>query len=79
VSELTAQRHKLRLTRFDSADDFRDFFAAVYGPTIAAYRNVADDPDQTAALDKRAHHCAGRRRLTLTRASGDVKECCGPL
>jgi SAM-dependent methyltransferase len=30
---------------------FRDFFKAVYGPTIAAYRGIADDPSRVAELD----------------------------
>ncbi|GMA86122.1 hypothetical protein GCM10025868_13720 [Angustibacter aerolatus] len=38
--------------RFGSGAAFRDFFRARYGPTVAAYRGVADDPDRTAALDR---------------------------
>jgi hypothetical protein len=30
---------------------FRDFFKANYRPTIAAYRNVAEQPDRIEALD----------------------------
>jgi hypothetical protein len=30
---------------------FRDYFKAVYGPTIAAYRNNGGDADRVAALD----------------------------
>ncbi|MCW2604067.1 MAG: Methyltransferase type 11 [Pseudonocardiales bacterium] len=51
VSHLTAERRTLAVDTFASASDFRDFFAAYYGPTIAAYRNVVDDPERTAALD----------------------------
>ena len=32
--------------------EFRDFFKANYGPTIAVYRFIADDPEQVAALDR---------------------------
>jgi SAM-dependent methyltransferase len=42
----------LRVTRFATAEEFRDFFRDVYGPTIAAYRNVGDDPERRAGLDK---------------------------
>lgn len=42
----------LPVTRFATAVEFRDFFRDKYGPTIAAYRNVADDPGQLAALDE---------------------------
>jgi SAM-dependent methyltransferase len=52
TTELTVERRSLSVTRFASAREFRDFFASFYGPTIAAYRNVADDPDRTAELDK---------------------------
>ena len=30
---------------------FRDFFKRTYGPTIAVYRSLADDPERTAELD----------------------------
>ncbi|MDQ1540574.1 MAG: hypothetical protein QOH29_1300 [Actinomycetota bacterium] len=52
VSELHAEPRTLRVDRFKSGKEFRDFFASFYGPTIAAYRNVADDPDRTGALDR---------------------------
>jgi ubiquinone/menaquinone biosynthesis C-methylase UbiE len=51
VSGLRAERRNLAVDRFRSGAEFRDFFARYYGPTIAAYRNVADDPERTAALD----------------------------
>lgn len=52
VTELQAERRELTVDRFASAEDFRDFFKEHYGPTIAAYRNIADDPHRTAALDR---------------------------
>jgi SAM-dependent methyltransferase len=52
VTDLRAERKTLRVDRFKSATEFRNFFASFYGPTIAAYRNVADDPDRTDALDR---------------------------
>ena len=52
VSSLRAERRNLRVENFDSGAAFRDFFADYYGPTIAAYRNVADDPDRSAELDE---------------------------
>ena len=51
ITSLRAERHNLRVETFDSGAAFRDFFATYYGPTIAAYRNIADDPERTAALD----------------------------
>ncbi|HEY3923566.1 MAG TPA: class I SAM-dependent methyltransferase [Acidothermaceae bacterium] len=52
VTELRAEPRKLRVDRFASAKEFREFFASFYGPTIAAYRNIADDPTRIAALDE---------------------------
>jgi SAM-dependent methyltransferase len=51
VTGLRAERRNLRVDRFGSAVEFRDFFARYYGPTIAAYRNIADDPERIRALD----------------------------
>jgi SAM-dependent methyltransferase len=52
TTELSAERRLLPVSRFASGQEFRDAFATFYGPTIAAYRNVADDPDRTAELDQ---------------------------
>lgn len=51
VAELTLTRHTLPVDAFDSGSAFRDYFRTNYGPTIAAYRGLADDPARTAALD----------------------------
>jgi hypothetical protein len=37
--------------RFADGATFRDYFKANYGPTIAAYRGIADQPDRVDALD----------------------------
>ena len=52
VTNLTAQRKTVRVDKFTTPEDFRDYFKARYGPTIAAYRGIADDPQRTAALDR---------------------------
>ncbi|BAK36178.1 hypothetical protein MLP_31640 [Microlunatus phosphovorus NM-1] len=36
----------------DQAADFRDYFTTNYGPTTAANRALADQPDRVAALDR---------------------------
>jgi len=51
VSSLGLTRHVLRVDRFGSPAEFRDFFKSQYGPTVAAYRGIADQPDRVAALD----------------------------
>jgi SAM-dependent methyltransferase len=68
VTDLRAERGNLHVDRFGSGAEFRDFFARYYGPTIAAYRNVADDPARTAALDDALaaladEHGAGSRSM----------------
>ncbi len=51
VTGISAQRGTVRVDLFAQPADFRDYFKARYGPTIAAYRNIADDPARVAALD----------------------------
>lgn len=51
VTDLVARQQTLRVDRFSSGAEFRDFFKSTYGPTIAVYRSLADQPDRAAALD----------------------------
>ncbi|MFD2796249.1 class I SAM-dependent methyltransferase [Promicromonospora vindobonensis] len=51
VTAVHTEVRSLPVSRFASGAEFRDFFKAAYGPTIAVYRNVADDAARTAALD----------------------------
>lgn len=51
VSDVEARRERLPVHNFGTPEAFRDYFKAVYGPTIAAYRSLADDPVRTAELD----------------------------
>ncbi len=48
---LAARQQTLRVDRFGSGAEFRDFMRATYGPTIAVYAAVAGDPAKLAALD----------------------------
>lgn len=50
VESLTAQKRLLPV-HFERPEDFRDFFKRTYGPTIATYRGIADEPAKVAALD----------------------------
>lgn len=60
VTDVHAEVRTLPVARFSSGTEFRDFFKAVYGPTIAVYRNVADDAERTAALDQALLDLAAR-------------------
>ncbi len=51
VSEFVTERRTLPVGHFPDGEAFRDYFKAMYGPTIAAYRNIEDDPDRVAELD----------------------------
>ena len=51
VTDVTAERQTVEIDRFDTGEEFRDYFKHHYGPTIAVYSRIADDPDQVRALD----------------------------
>jgi len=51
LTDVRARKATVRATAFATPEEFRDFFKANYGPTVVAYRGIADDPDRVAALD----------------------------
>jgi SAM-dependent methyltransferase len=51
VTDVVAERRMLTVDHFADGAEFRDYFKAVYGPTISVYRNIEGDPDRVAALD----------------------------
>jgi ubiquinone/menaquinone biosynthesis C-methylase UbiE len=51
VTNVEARRQTVKIDRFAQPVQFREFFKTNYGPTVAAYRTIADDPDRVAALD----------------------------
>jgi SAM-dependent methyltransferase len=51
VEDVVAHQQALLVDRFASGAELRDFMKANYGPTIAVYRFIADDPEKVAALD----------------------------
>ncbi|MGW0477003.1 class I SAM-dependent methyltransferase [Streptomyces coeruleorubidus] len=52
VTDVRAERRTVRVDRFETPEAFRDYFKERYGPTITVYKNIADDPERTAALDR---------------------------
>jgi hypothetical protein len=52
VVGVETSRNVVTVDRFESSDAFRDYFKANYGPTVAAYRGLAHEPERTAALDQ---------------------------
>lgn len=65
VDDLTFEHRVLAVDHFAHPEDFRDYFRKNYGPTIAAYRGIADDQERTAALDRDLVDLA-RRHLTAS-------------
>ncbi len=63
VDDLEATRAHLVVDRFADGAAFRDYFKSRYGPTIAVYRSLADQPDRVATLDA-ALADLGDRHLT---------------
>ena len=51
VDDLAVSKGTVTISRFSTPAEFRRYFASHYGPTIAAYRNVGDDPERVASLD----------------------------
>ena len=63
VTGLVARQQNLRVDRFATGAEFRDFFKINYGPTIAVYRFIAEDAGKVDALDT-ALAALGDRHLT---------------
>jgi ubiquinone/menaquinone biosynthesis C-methylase UbiE len=51
VTSITARRQALPVEAFPTPEAFRDYFKARYGPVIATYRSIANDPGRVTALD----------------------------
>jgi SAM-dependent methyltransferase len=51
VGALSLTRRELLVDRFRDGAHFRDYFKANYGPTVAAYRGIAEDAARVAELD----------------------------
>ncbi|SOC49726.1 Methyltransferase domain-containing protein [Blastococcus aggregatus] len=51
VTDVVVERRTLPVDLFATPEAFRDYFKARYGPTIAVYKALADEPDRAAALD----------------------------
>jgi SAM-dependent methyltransferase len=52
ATDITISRLTVTVDCFASPAAFRDYFKANYGPTIAAYQGIAENPERVAALDR---------------------------
>jgi SAM-dependent methyltransferase len=60
VSDLRARREHVNVTAFDRPAAFRELFKHGYGPTVAAYRGLADHPERVEELDHALDTLAAR-------------------
>ncbi len=51
ITDAEFATEKLVVDRFETGAEFRDFFKDTYGPTIAAFRNIAANRGRVAELD----------------------------
>jgi len=52
VEVVRAEKQLLTVPAFDTPEAYREFFKTSYGPTIAVYKAIGDDPEKVAALDE---------------------------
>ena len=60
VTDVRATVQSLTVDAFAGPEDFRDYFKRNYGPTMAVYKSLADQPDRVAALDGELADLAAR-------------------
>ena len=60
VTDVKIERRTLRVDFYSRPDEFREYFKTKYGPTMAAYRAHADNPEKTAELDRDLDAVAAR-------------------
>lgn len=60
VTGMTMRRQTTRVDCFATPEEFRDRFKTCYGPTVAAYRGIANDQERIAALDDALDRLARR-------------------
>jgi SAM-dependent methyltransferase len=60
VGDVCMTRHEVVVEAFATPAAFVDFFRTSYGPTVAAYRALAEEPARAAALDEALGELARR-------------------
>ena len=60
ITGLAMRRQSTRVDCFATPQEFRDRFKTCYGPTVSAYRSIAEDPERVAALDRALDDLARR-------------------
>ncbi|MDX6358554.1 MAG: hypothetical protein QOH37_1608 [Nocardioidaceae bacterium] len=62
ITDVLISQQSLRVDGLREPDAFREYFKANYGPTIAAYRAIADQPARVDELDRALLDLAERNR-----------------
>lgn len=62
VSDVVAHEQLLAVDRFATPREFREFFKTRYGPTVAIYRSLAEQPERAAELDAALDDLAARNQ-----------------
>jgi hypothetical protein len=62
ITDVRASQQTLRVDNLEAPESFREYFKTNYGPTIAAYRGIADDAERVAELDRALLDLAERNR-----------------
>jgi ubiquinone/menaquinone biosynthesis C-methylase UbiE len=60
VTDVVARKQTVAIKHFTAPGDFRRYFKSHYGPTIAVYNAIADDPERVAQLDRDIDDLAAR-------------------
>jgi SAM-dependent methyltransferase len=68
VTDIVASRRMATVNRFQSPEEFPAYFKSNYGPTVAAFRGLASEPDRSSALENELTDLARR----YDRGSGDT-------
>jgi SAM-dependent methyltransferase len=68
ITDVAARAQDAPVDRFGSPEEFPEYFKRYYGPTTAAYRGLADQPERAAELDRELaalarQHGAGARPM----------------
>jgi hypothetical protein len=52
ITDVVVRRQTITVDGFATPEAWLAYWKKVYGPTVVAYRNIADDPEKVAALDR---------------------------
>ncbi|MGH3459294.1 class I SAM-dependent methyltransferase [Aeromicrobium sp.] len=69
VTDVRAERRSVVVDDFAGPSEFREYFKKNYGPTIAVYKFISEDPERVAALDAALDDLAKR----FTESDGTMK------